>query len=67
MPCEKVFSGGANDTAGLMSRVRGVSSWRLVMDSGMLIGVVYVIIRIAILAGLIYYAVTEIIRERHKK
>jgi len=37
------------------------------MDSGTLLGVIYIVIRVAVLAGLIYFAVIEVLRERHKK
>ncbi len=37
------------------------------MRPEMLLGVLYLVVRIAILAGIVYYAVSEIMRERHKK
>jgi hypothetical protein len=37
------------------------------MDSGTLVGLIFIVIRVAVLAGLVYFAVVEIMRERRKK
>lgn len=36
-------------------------------DAGMLVGIVFLLLRLAVLAGVIYVAVVEIMRERRKK
>ena len=37
------------------------------MDAGTLLGVIYVVIRVAMLIGLFYFVVIEVLREKHKK
>jgi len=37
------------------------------MDAGSLLGIIYVVVRLAILIGLFYFAVVEILRERRGK
>jgi hypothetical protein len=36
-------------------------------DSGTLLGVIFIVMRLAVLAGLVYFAIVEIKRERRKK
>jgi hypothetical protein len=37
------------------------------MDTGTLVGLIFIVMRVAVFAGLVYFAVVEIKRERRKK
>lgn len=37
------------------------------MDVGTIIGMVFVIVRVVMLGAIFYFAITEVLRERHRK